>query len=85
MKLHKGEDLWERKTFEGEILSLAMVTRKDAGIYLCHADNSIPPSVDMKVNLVVHCKLNLNLKYSKFLSILLKRHFISSQLFQKFS
>ena len=40
---------------EGGSLSLISVTRYDAGVYSCHADNGVPPAASKRVRLDVIC------------------------------
>ena len=40
---------------QGGSLSLNSLTRFDAGVYSCHADNGVPPAVSKRVRLDVIC------------------------------
>jgi neurotrimin len=42
---------------EGEMLTLAKITRSEMGAYLCIASNGVPPSVSKRLKLQVHCKV----------------------------
>jgi len=40
---------------EGGSLSLTSITRYDAGVYSCHAENGVPPVASKRVRLDVTC------------------------------
>jgi len=40
---------------EGGSLSLTSVTRHDAGVYSCHADNGVPPAASKRTRLDIIC------------------------------
>ena len=44
------------KTHYGADLELSHVSRFDSGVYLCLANNGIPPTVSKRVRLYVDCK-----------------------------
>ena len=45
-----------QKKYEGEVLSLARVSRQGMGAYLCIASNDVPPTVSKRISLNVNCK-----------------------------
>ena len=42
--------------FDGEVLNLVKVNRKDMGIYICKAQNGVPPIRTKRVKVNVDCK-----------------------------
>ena len=44
------------KTFKSRSLTFPLVSRSDAGTYICTADNGVGPAVTSVINLNVICK-----------------------------
>lgn len=42
-------------TFNGSVLRLTRLERKQMGSYLCIASNEVPPAVSKRISLSVHC------------------------------
>ena len=53
----------------GGSLSLTSVTRFHAGVYLCHADNGVPPAASRRVRLDVVCMYMSYVDYFRQLEI----------------
>lgn len=49
------------ESYNGSVLRLSRLERKQMGAYLCIASNDVPPAVSKRVSLSVHCKPALNL------------------------
>lgn len=45
------------ESYNGSVLRLTRLERKQMGAYLCIASNDVPPAVSKRVSLSVHCKL----------------------------
>jgi len=43
---------------EGGSLSLTSISRYDAGVYSCHAENGVPPVASKRVRIDVTCTLS---------------------------
>ena len=55
----------EKEAIVGTTLSFSSITRKDAGTYLCMADNGFSPiPVQKEVRIIVNCK-NLSFKMNQ--------------------
>lgn len=44
------------ESYNGSVLRLTRLERKQMGAYLCIASNDVPPAVSKRVSLSVHCK-----------------------------
>lgn len=48
--------IFSAESYNGSVLRLTRLERKQMGAYLCIASNDVPPAVSKRVSLSVHCK-----------------------------
>lgn len=58
-------------SYNGNILNLSKVERRQMGAYLCIAANDVPPAVSKRVSLNVHCEYII---FTSYMSIRLYLH-----------
>lgn len=47
---------WNENSMIGETLNFTKVNREHMGLYICIADNGIPPSKNQTFQIDIHCK-----------------------------